>query len=102
MSAEINDKKARKSPAKKKTAAKLETAAPKAVNEPKKTRPKAAAAKTKPVAAFKVTESSKVRRWPSHEEVAALAHCYYQERGAEHGFHEQDWYRAEQELSQAS
>lgn len=42
--------------------------------------------------------SAKVKPWPTHEEIAALAHRYYEERGLLHGFHEQDWYRAEQEL----
>jgi hypothetical protein len=32
------------------------------------------------------------------EEVARLAHRYWKERGHRHGHHEEDWYRAEQEL----
>jgi len=44
------------------------------------------------------TGSSSVKQWPTHEEIASLAHRYYEERGWRHGFHEQDWYRAEQEL----
>ena len=43
-------------------------------------------------------ESSRVKQWPTREEIASLAHRYYEERGWQHGFHEQDWYRAEQEL----
>jgi Protein of unknown function (DUF2934) len=35
---------------------------------------------------------------PSQEEIAALAHQFYLERGGVHGFHEEDWYRAEREL----
>lgn len=34
----------------------------------------------------------------SHDEVARLAHRYWKERGGAHGSHEDDWYRAEQEL----
>jgi hypothetical protein len=33
-----------------------------------------------------------------HEQVAQLAHQFWTERGQEHGNHEEDWYRAEQEL----
>ena len=34
----------------------------------------------------------------SHDEVARLAHSYWQQRGHRHGQHEDDWFRAEQEL----
>lgn len=34
----------------------------------------------------------------SHDEVARLAHTYWQQRGHRHGQHEEDWLRAEQEL----
>jgi len=34
----------------------------------------------------------------SQEEIARLAHKYWAERGHQHGHHEEDWYRAEQEL----
>lgn len=45
---------------------------------------------------------SNVKQWPSYEEIAMLAHRYYEERGRRHGFHEEDWFRAEQELLEAS
>lgn len=32
------------------------------------------------------------------EEVARLAHSYWQQRGGRHGHHIEDWFRAEQEL----
>lgn len=32
------------------------------------------------------------------EKVAELAHRFWTERGGDHGHHEEDWYRAEQEL----
>lgn len=34
----------------------------------------------------------------SPEEVARLAHQFWAERGHQHGNHEEDWFRAEQEL----
>jgi hypothetical protein len=34
----------------------------------------------------------------SHEQVAQLAHRYWAERRQRHGHHEEDWFRAEQEL----
>jgi len=34
----------------------------------------------------------------SREEIAALAHSYWLERGGQHGSHEEDWFRAEQVL----
>ena len=34
----------------------------------------------------------------SQDEVARLAHRFWQERGRKHGQHEEDWLRAEQEL----
>lgn len=35
---------------------------------------------------------------PSNEQIAQLAHRYWLERGHRHGHHEEDWFRAEQEL----
>jgi hypothetical protein len=34
----------------------------------------------------------------SHDQVAQLAHRFWNERGRVHGHHEEDWYRAEQAL----
>lgn len=34
----------------------------------------------------------------SHDQVAQLAHRFWNERGRAHGHHEEDWFRAEQEL----
>ena len=33
-----------------------------------------------------------------YDEVARLAHSYWQQRGGQHGQHVEDWFRAEQEL----
>lgn len=35
---------------------------------------------------------------PSHEEIERLARSYWEQRGFQDGFAEQDWLRAEQEL----
>ena len=35
---------------------------------------------------------------PNHEQIAALAHKYWAERGYSHGHSEHDWLRAESEL----
>ncbi|WP_213804239.1 DUF2934 domain-containing protein [Granulicella sp. dw_53] len=35
---------------------------------------------------------------PSHDEIARLAQKYWEERGWQDGYAEQDWLRAEQEL----
>lgn len=67
-----------------------------------KVAPKASKAAKPVVAKAKAAESAKVKQWPSHEEIALLAHRYYEERGWKDGFHDQDWFRAEQELLEAS
>jgi HSP90 family molecular chaperone len=36
----------------------------------------------------------------SEEQIARLAYRYWQERGCQHGHHDEDWARAEQELRQ--
>lgn len=85
-------KKPRKAPVKKESTATAE----------KKTKaaPKAKAAKAAAVEVAVV--ASNLKQWPAHEEIARLAHRYYEERGGRHGFHEEDWFRAEQELLAAS
>jgi hypothetical protein len=35
---------------------------------------------------------------PSHDQIADLARKYWADRGYKDGHHEEDWYRAEQEL----
>jgi hypothetical protein len=56
----------------------------------KTTAPKAVAPKTK--------SKAKVTVMVSHEQIAALAHRFWTDRGGQHGHHEEDWLRAEQEL----
>jgi len=49
-----------------------------------------------------VTTAPAVRSQPAknalHDEIARLAHQYWNDRGRQHGRHEDDWYRAEQAL----
>jgi hypothetical protein len=66
------------------------SAKPKAPAKPRKTAAKKAETNG---AAPNVTEMKL-----SHEQVAQLAHRYWAERGHQHGHHEEDWFRAEQEL----
>lgn len=71
---------------------------PAAAAKPRKTAPKksAAAETANPVAPN--GHAAVQGRSASHEDVARLAHKYWQQRGHKHGHHEEDWYRAEQEL----
>ncbi len=73
-------------------------------------KPKASvAAKAAPatVAAMKTTPAKKqtvaekvTATTPTHQEIALLALHYWAERGRQHGQHEQDWLRAERELTE--
>jgi hypothetical protein len=115
-----NEKKV-KAPAKaKKNAAESAAAKTKSVAKPKieaaETKPRGIAAKTsevaKPVTASsgpqrvpskaKLAQSSPLATTPapapSHQQIAQLAHRFWNERGGHHGSHEQDWFRAEREL----
>lgn len=85
-------KKPRKAPVKKDPTV---TAEKKAKAAPKLKAAKATVAKV-------TVEASNVKQWPGHAQIAMLAHRYYEERGRKHGFHEEDWLRAEQELLEAS
>jgi len=67
----------------------------------KKTAVKTAATKTAAVKTAKPkTAAMKVatKTVPTHAEVAALAHKFWQERGGHHGSDAHDWLRAEREL----
>ena len=102
------EKKPRKAPAKKATEAVngVEkkagvTAKPKVAAAETKAAPKAkAAAKSATAAGVPEVAAAivKASARPTHEQIAELAHSYYVERGWKHGFHEQDWFRAEQVL----
>ena len=80
----------------------------KASNKPKKAVADKAAAETpaaKKVVAKKAAGKSATAKTGiaivkpvTQEEVAALAHRFWAERGYKHGHHVEDWFRAEQEL----
>ncbi len=57
-----------------------------------------ATATTKAAKAKKATQTKSAASTASHEQIAQLAHRYWAERGHRHGSHEEDWYRAEQEI----
>ena len=70
----------KKTPTRKKTSA--SASAPTSIASKRKVAPKAAA----------------VAKSVSHEEIAALAHRFWTERGRQHGHDAEDWLRAEQAL----
>lgn len=100
-----DEKKPRKAPAKKapvsskgeSAAKKVKAAAPKAAAAAPKKRSAAksgnGAATTEPVA-----ETIRTKTPPTHQQIAERAHSYFVDRGRQHGFHEEDWLRAEREL----
>jgi hypothetical protein len=63
-------------------------------------KPKAATAATtsKAPTKSKTKPSNLTVMGPSKEQIAALAHKYWAERGFQHGKDADDWFRAEQEL----
>ncbi len=64
---------------------------------------KAAAGTPKKTAAKKQTVTEHVKATiPTHEEIARLAQQYWAERGHQDGHAEQDWLRAEHELSKVA
>ena len=79
-----------KTPAKPKTAAKVQDGEVKAAP--------VAAAKTRKAAPKTKTVDVAVPSTPSYVEIAQLAERYWAERGWQDGYAEQDWLRAEQEL----
>jgi len=52
----------------------------------------------KPATRKKAAPTSITQMKASHEQIAQLAHKFWAERGQQHGHHEEDWLRAEQEL----
>lgn len=50
-----------------------------------------------PLTTAQTVESRRLRD-TSHDDIARLAHQYWNERGRQHGKHLDDWYRAEQAL----
>ena len=68
---------------------------PKAEKAKAEAKPRKSPAKKASASAQPVQISS---HGPSHEQVADLARKYWAERGYKDGHHEEDWFRAEQEL----
>jgi hypothetical protein len=81
--------------ANKKTAAVEKKPTPAAI-QAKSTTPESTSTRSKSEA-----PSSTIHK-PSHEEVSLLAHRFFEQRGEQHGFHEHDWFQAEQELAEIS
>lgn len=65
---------------------------------PKTTKPRKAPVKKKTTEAAATPEPIVINHHPTHEQIAALAHKYWAERGYSHGNPEHDWIRAENEL----
>ena len=63
-------------------------------------KPKAAAKPRKTATKKDTTKGTPIAVMPSREEVEKLARDYWAQRGFQDGFAEQDWFRAEQELTQ--
>jgi Protein of unknown function (DUF2934) len=72
-------------------------AAPKAAAKPQKSAP-TNSTKTTSAAKKSVVSANGAGSSIAHDQVARLAHRYFEERGRKHGHHEEDWFRAEQEL----
>lgn len=66
----------------------------------KKSTTKSTAPKTRKAPAQKAASNveSIQKSGPTHDQVAELARKYWAERGYKDGHHEEDWFRAEQEL----
>lgn len=105
-----DEKKPRKTPVKKAAAGPKEgtaakkvkaEAAPKAAAAPKKkTAAKSVngASAAKPISESETVQASQRKSSPTYMQIAERAYGYFVARGGKHGYHEEDWYRAEQEL----
>ena len=82
--------------------AKSATAKPKKTAAKKKAAPAASADPVTqnhhPVATEQAHSRENGHKHVSQDEIARLAHQFWQERGHKHGHHIEDWYRAEKEL----
>jgi hypothetical protein len=54
-----------------------------------------------PAGIYAAADQTTERPRPTHDEIARLAHSYWEARGRRGGSAEDDWYRAERELSQS-
>jgi hypothetical protein len=62
------------------------------------TKAKAPAKPRKEAAATNGHSSNVTQMRVPHDQIAMLAHRYWNERGRQDGHHEEDWYRAEENL----
>ena len=92
-----DEKKPRKTPAKKATTAKKATPL-KSVKAAPGTAKKASAKSANGVVQESVMATAVSQKSPTHGQIAEQAYHYFVARGRQHGFHEQDWHRAEQDL----
>ncbi len=76
-------------------------ATPKAPKAEKTTKPRKAPAKKK-TTTVAAAEPIVITSTPTHDQIAALAHKFWAERGYTDGSAEHDWLRAERELMRAS
>ncbi|HVG27679.1 MAG TPA: DUF2934 domain-containing protein [Acidobacteriaceae bacterium] len=74
------------------------TAEKKATTKTAETTPATSPAKKAPAKAASKKAAAAETKSPTHQEIAQLAHRFWEERGRPHGGHEQDWIRAEKEL----
>lgn len=88
-------KKSTATPAKPATKSANKTSAPSASKIPAKS----SAASAKEAVPTTASKHAAGKQAPTHEEISHLAHQYWKERGHRHGSHEDDWRRAEQELT---
>ncbi|AXC13674.1 hypothetical protein ACPOL_4401 [Acidisarcina polymorpha] len=86
-----------KSPAKPRTAAAKKTELTEQLTAPAPVKSRSTSPKTKAVSE-KPTAITGPTPAPNREQIAQLAHKFWTDRGRHHGSHEQDWFRAEQEL----
>ena len=97
MSVETIEKKAKNAAARKPNGGEMKNSVP---AKAKATKP--AVKHASPIPEDGTAKSSKQRSTLSHEDIAALAHQFFEERHRQHGFDELDWFRAEQELLKTS
>ena len=98
MSVETIEKKAKNAAARKPKDGEMKNSVP---AKAKATKP-VAAKHASPIPEDCTAKSSRQRSTLSHEDIAALAHQFFEERHRQHGFDELDWFRAEQELLKTS
>lgn len=93
-----DEKKPRKTPAKKTTTPKKTTATKSVKAAGSGTSKKTTAKSANGGASEPIAPSAGSKASPTHAQIAERAYHHFVARGRQHGFHEQDWLRAELEL----